>query len=299
MNLPAARGIPVALIAVRVIKALLVLLLIIPITSHAWNAMGHMLVAQIAYNELTPKAKTEVDKLSKIFATLYPKSNNFISAAPWADDIKGHDIHVFDTWHYININFSKDGSRYPKKINTPHVVWAIDEMTDILKSKHALAHEKAVALQMLSHFVGDIHQPLHAASNYSKKHPQGDAGGNEFTLPGPAANLHMLWDNGVNTFALAPRRPLTKQQAQSVAQKARALSTLYISRRDPRLKKQHAMDWAYESQRIALYKVYENITEHKRPSATYLKTNSAIAEQQIVLAGYRLARRINTIFDDK
>ena len=47
----------------------------------------------------------------------------------------------------------------------------------------------------LIHFVGDIHQPLHCVSRYTKKHPNGDRGGNDFKLQhGQYRNLHLLWD---------------------------------------------------------------------------------------------------------
>lgn len=47
----------------------------------------------------------------------------------------------------------------------------------------------------LSHFVGDVHQPLHAVTRYTKNYKKGDAGGNLFKLNfGYIKNLHALWD---------------------------------------------------------------------------------------------------------
>jgi hypothetical protein len=37
-------------------------------------------------------------------------------------------------------------------------------------------------LRMLIHYIGDIHQPLHASSRYTKDYPDGDEGGNFFKL---------------------------------------------------------------------------------------------------------------------
>ena len=34
------------------------------------------------------------------------------------------------------------------------------------------------ALRLLIHYIGDIHQPLHAISRVDSKYPKGDAGGN-------------------------------------------------------------------------------------------------------------------------
>lgn len=52
-------------------------------------------------------------------------------------------------------------------------------------------------LRLLIHYVGDIHQPLHASTRYTEKHPKGDEGGNLFKLKskGEVSNLHSLWDS--------------------------------------------------------------------------------------------------------
>ena len=58
-------------------------------------------------------------------------------------------------------------------------------------------------LRMLIHFTGDIHQPLHTTSRFSKDFPNGDLGGNKFHLTpranstDPITNLHALWDSTV------------------------------------------------------------------------------------------------------
>ena len=37
-------------------------------------------------------------------------------------------------------------------------------------------------LRLFIHYVGDIHQPLHATSRYTSQYPEGDRGGNSFAL---------------------------------------------------------------------------------------------------------------------
>lgn len=50
--------------------------------------------------------------------------------------------------------------------------------------KHTKGDEegKSLALRELIHLVGDLHQPLHTSDRYTKEHPEGDKGGNEFAL---------------------------------------------------------------------------------------------------------------------
>ncbi|GAA3258834.1 hypothetical protein GCM10020258_20250 [Sphingomonas yabuuchiae] len=62
----------------------------------------------------------------------------------------------------------------------------------ILKNRHAGAKERVMALAFLVHFVGDLHQPLHAGD-------KSDKGGNDTrvdygTYATPRLNLHSIWD---------------------------------------------------------------------------------------------------------
>lgn len=54
----------------------------------------------------------------------------------------------------------------------------------------------SVALRLMIHYTGDIHQPLHATSRVDSDYPAGDRGGNSLRLPsrGGASNLHASWD---------------------------------------------------------------------------------------------------------
>jgi hypothetical protein len=57
-------------------------------------------------------------------------------------------------------------------------------------------------LRLFIHYVGDIHQPLHATSRYTAKYPEGDRGGNSFTLTssGGVSQLHALWDSVLHEY---------------------------------------------------------------------------------------------------
>src|SRR5262245_23451303 len=74
-----------------------------------WNAEGHMVVAQIAYNHLNPRVKSQCDAL---IAVPLPdgdsRSTNFMTAAVWADDFKSQL--GTGNWHYIDLLFSLDGT---------------------------------------------------------------------------------------------------------------------------------------------------------------------------------------------
>src|SRR5215470_14862139 len=91
-----------------------------PDRSLAWGHTGHMIVAQIALSQLTPKAKTEVERLIQVQiqpltvhvvhdgqVAVFPRTSTFITAACWADDIKNNSNREC---HFFDIPFSPDGT---------------------------------------------------------------------------------------------------------------------------------------------------------------------------------------------
>ena len=87
--------------------------------------------------------------------------------------------------------------------NADNVMTALDYNTALLGNTDATMSQRAVALCWVLHLVGDIHQPLHVGSLYSKnRFASGDRGGNGIQTDG--GNLHARWDRalrseGVNT----------------------------------------------------------------------------------------------------
>lgn len=71
---------------------------------------------------------------------------------------------------------------------------------------------KSLALRLLIHYYGDIHQPLHSSDRYTKEFPSGDKGGNAFLIKNhySANELHALWDNVIYTYHKNPVRPFTE-----------------------------------------------------------------------------------------
>src|SRR5580692_3931648 len=81
---------------------------------YAWDKYTHMVIAQIAYEQLNPTAKAKVDALAALmnqdpFTLELPdrdKPYDFISIAAWPDDIKslGDETRSFSPWHYIDLD---------------------------------------------------------------------------------------------------------------------------------------------------------------------------------------------------
>ena len=129
---------------------------------YAFGRIGHSLTGSIAQQLLSPAAKTMV-------STLLPEFHGDLSrAATWADEIKSDRSYDWSKpLHYVNPanDNPPDTCSYLGEIDCPHgicVVNAIRNYTALLGLKSS---NQNVALKFLIHFIGDLHQPLHA-SNY-------------------------------------------------------------------------------------------------------------------------------------
>lgn len=264
-----------------------ILFLIFPILSFAWNPMGHMVVASIAYSQLTPKAKSEVDKLIKTFHNEYPEINQFEESAAWLDAIKAQKINLYSRWHYIDTGVSLDGVPMTNQIDTDNAIWAFQQLQTALANKNGNQFERARCLAMLAHIVGDLHQPLHTITGFSSSHPNGDRGGNDFLMKfhGKQTNLHSVWDSALGRF-----------DNNANAETARALAKQMIA-----LYPDNAMsddlqptDWASEGMDRAKNVAY-NTRENAEVSSAYETEGSVSAQQAAALAGYRLAHILNNL----
>ncbi len=249
--------------------------------------MGHRITAQIAYDELDAETRIEVDRLLRIPVAGEPGIDDFVAASLWMDEIRSKGWRAFDHWHYTNLPFNDDGLSAVPSADPHGVVWAIQQAASTLANPKAGEAQKAWALRMLLHLVGDIHQPLHCVSRYSLDLPRGDRGGNLFLLADEKnPNLHRLWDGMAGLFSA------------SRTQRGRGSSIRYLAdelrQRLPRtsLAPQHLNDpeaWARESFSLALEVVYQGLEPGGKPSQEYLESARRAIERRLVQGGYRLA----------
>ncbi|KTD17160.1 S1/P1 nuclease [Legionella jordanis] len=255
--------------------------------SYSWNSLGHRLVGQIAYNHLTPRAKTIYKKYNQALNKVY-RPQNMINAAAWLDSLRYRKDLWLQSKHYIDIPFSRDGTELilPEDINA---VSAIEDASHFLQKKYGNNFDKGFSLRILLHVVGDIHQPLHAANQFSHNHPKGDQGGNLFPLgDNPVGdNLHSYWDRGGGLLIYNNKVKASelKRQADAIERKWPCdVQNMVV---DPKA-------WALESHQLALMKVY-TISPGQKPSTNYQKNASNLTKKQIALAGCRLAALLNRL----
>ncbi|OEY99151.1 MULTISPECIES: S1/P1 nuclease [Stenotrophomonas] len=256
-------------------SALLLTLTLVSTDALAWGAQGHRLVARVAEPRLTAQTRAEVARLLANEPT-----PTLAAIAPWADELRAKDPGLGKRsagWHYVNIG--EDDCQYEVERNCRNgncVVEALKTQTAILGDRSRTDAERAQALKFVVHFVGDIHQPMHAGYGHDK-------GGNDFQVQfnGRGTNLHSLWDSGLLNTMKLDDDAWTKRLAALPKPKFGKRSAIDTD----------AVQWAEASCRIA---IAPGVYPPKRTlDADYAATWLPVAERELRLAGERLAVLLN------
>jgi hypothetical protein len=301
-----------------------------PLSAWAWGCEGHQVVALLAEKHLNPRALAMVKQIlndGPIDPTLnrYCKEGGIdamTDSSTWADDIRPQKPEA-GPWHYIDIPLGTPRMDITKFCAPPEscLTQAITNQIAILRQSGIDPEKRAEALRFLIHFVGDLHQPLHAITN-------NDQGGNCVPaayfdalpqLRNPqtesyAPNLHAIWDT--NILERDTTGKTVDQVASELDQSFRSKIAGWQS---------SGLDvnqWAWESYQIAAETAYGKLpvripVEPPQPitscahdnhiSSRIFKLNEQIGqayqdvaapvvEQQIAKAGARLALVLNQIW---
>ena len=158
-------------------------LVVLPRVAFAWGETGHYVVCQMAFDALDPPARIEVERL----IALDPDFDNFAQSCVFADTPER--IRMFD--HFMNVPRSYRAiTTYECPLADTCVFTAIQSDIAVLVNGASSDSDRLLALKLLGHWVGDIHQPLHVAF-------QDDRGANHIRVDedNPDANLHGVWDS--------------------------------------------------------------------------------------------------------
>ncbi len=241
-----------------------------------WGKDGHRIVADMASRLLTDRTRTEVEDLLR--------GESLAEVSTWADVVRDDPPYrATAPWHYVNI--PKDGEAYEEKRDCPKagcVVSAIRKQVETLKDAQVPREQRVEALKFLVHFVGDVHQPLHAGLAE-------DRGGNEIIvdLLGERKNLHEVWDSDIIERAHRPWKEYADELTRRMSEDQRkAWSSLDPAR------------WATESHKLALTHAYAVGPEGALDEA-YLDRARPVVEERLTAAGVRLAGLLNSIFDSR
>jgi hypothetical protein len=261
----------------------------------AYWEYGHQTIAQIAWANIKPVTRTRILALlrqQKLLDTPQCKAGTLDDASVWADCIKGiknpdgtRKFASTEAWHYQDVNICQ-----PFDLVTPCkdgncVSAQIVRDAKLLKNPKTPTADRVRALVFLIHFVGDLHQPLHAGE-------KGDKGGNDVKAAygidaGRRLNLHSIWDGLLAERAISTGPSLVRRYPAAVRAKVAAGSV---------------EDWSRESWQVAKDATYATAIggDPCGPTPTRVKLDEAtiqglipVARLEVERGGLRLAKMLD------
>ena len=305
----------------------LALFLLLPTVGWAWGCTGHEVVALIALDQMNDAWRTRIDRVLAQMPKDYPGRYcsdtdlpRLAYFATWADDYRATHPQTA-AWHYWNIPLEKTTATAMEYCEAGCVVRAIESQLSVMQDRAKSQEQRLHALLFVIHFVGDIHQPLHAEDNL-------DRGGNCVPIGflrkptdqrsqeghSPAnynPNLHSIWDTDIVEHLAGEA---TRNRA-AIDTYANRLNHLYSAKMNAWKKQTDPVQWALESHQVARNVAYKRLTrpiapvhythaikdcsdgetsfkyfaKHEIADNRYLHFVSNSAERRLAAAGARLA----------
>ena len=241
-----------------------------------WGQEGHRIIAKIAYDNLSSKARKAVDKtLGK---------QGMIYWANWPDEIKSDTIYaesIRDGWHYQDFAGGMSDSlvldamvHYPAEGG--NMFRALDSLAQVLKDKKGDVH----TLRFFVHISSDKYCPMHMAH-------MDDKGGNAVRMAwfskSNNTNLHAVWDTKlIESQGYSYTEYAEKLQNEYAWQKKDILA---MSEEELLLRSYHFTEAIYDYQQT-----WDGNTYH------YIYRWHIPMEEQLYIAGIRLAKALNELY---
>lgn len=269
---------------------------VLALPAFAWGPEGHRIVARIAARNLTLRARAQVASLLSCDRDPKSVAEAMATASVWADTLDRRVTGTGD-WHFINLALTDSRADIAKRC--PHDDCVTGALSDLLLTLHANSvgnWSVGDQLKFIIHLTGDLHQPLHCATNADK------GGECIHTSSFHSHNLHQAWDSGMLEEISGNDVSLTDELSQHIK---------------PDWKHGTVDDWAWESHEIAVRDAYAPLGLAKEPFMTlasclaapagvrnrtvtlsrhYLEMNEPVLREQLAKAGVRLAALLNGLW---
>jgi hypothetical protein len=247
-----------------------------------WGRDGHAIIAEIAWREMTPAAQ---ERARQILA-----GQDLPAVATWADQVRRTEAYRWTApMHYVNL--PADSASYDHAAHCPDegcVVSAVDDFARLLLDE-VDDKTREDALKFLIHFVGDLHQPLHAGR-------PGDRGGNDVAVRFNArqTNLHSLWDSTILAAGDPQPWPLIAERLHTEIDASDRLAWLADARPDDLLGT--AGRWVFESHRLAERFAYP-VHNGAAVGEAYVEMTTPVVHLRLKQGGVRLGALLNQLLD--
>ena len=263
------------------IAAMSIIMLMSNISAFGWGQKGHDVVAAIAEQHLTRKAKKAITEILDGKSIVYYSSwmDNIQNSPDWD---KGYN--KTKTWHYANVDKGETYQTMQKNENGD-VITGLEFLTKELTENYDNLTDSTRAdyVKMIVHMVGDMHCPMHAGR-------LSDRGGNGTKVKwfGQNTSLHSIWDSKIIESA---RKWGYKEWVEQ------------LDRTDKKFKKEVMRgtyeEWFKETVEGAasIYEYVESMQkENTNLSYQFVYDFSPLLEDRLLVGGYRLAFVLNEIF---
>ena len=236
----------------------------------AWGGEGHQVVGALAIQQLTPEAKA---MLVEITGTEDLEEQT--RWCNWPDEFRATEEGGWTApQHYINM--VPGAMRYERIRDCPQGMCLTESITLYAGELADTALPRNIrqeAFGRVCHFVGDIHQPLHAGFGH-------DRGGNlvKILYEGEESDLHTYWDHLMIEAHSKDWFDLYQQLRPAITKPGDELHPC------------HEVEWTNESHELAVTKAYPGRLEINEDFA---EQSWAMAQAQLLKAGSRLAQVLN------
>lgn len=281
----------------RLLLLLALFAALIPSPAAAWWEYGHETTAEIAMKLVKPRTRAAIVALMKRDSTLDTKTcpaHTIEQVSVWPDCIKtlGDRFSYVFNWHFQDVDVCKPFDTKSVCAGGNCASAQIARAQRMLADPELPVRDRLMALTFLVHFVGDIHQPLHAVERDQ------DQGGNKLKVDYGArknSNLHTIWDGLLADRAISTP-PLGA--AGILGEVTPAQRTEYAAG--------SLDDWGRESWQLAKDQVYGSVLPDvcgPTPKAAVKMDDATITRLvpvlrlQIAKGGIRLARLLDEALD--
>jgi hypothetical protein len=242
-------------------------------TRAAWSLNVHAVVCEIAWQHLDDATKQFVRDVRRADPDAGP---TFSGSCAWADTVRNTTHRATYQYHFINVDRGSPAIDWPRDCGaydcvTAAVVRYARYLAETPRSR-ADSLRRADALKFLGHFVGDLHQPMHAGF-------RDDLGGNLTAVQwgGANPNLHAVWDG------FLPGRAQTTTVADGVRLAGEVTDEERLAWRNV-----DVLGWTAESYQVTATQAYDFGTDPDL-SGSYATRMSPIVVERLKQAGVRLA----------
>ncbi len=257
-----------------------------------WGVKGHRMIVEGAFRMLSHDKQKKLLEILNGYDLKATQDKNIKSggkprvvkdptdlglACKWLDDVR-HDFSAYasmDHWHFYNVD---------DVVKDDNVVDAINNTINKIQDKSISDQEKKIALLVLLHLVGDIHEPMHCSY-------KNDAGGNDYKVtckvcaPRKDENIHHVWDDQfIDYFNITSQTIASQVTAWSEKEKGKAKKPVPPA---------DVKEWESESFQIVENK--KNYPAKHSVDADYLKKYEATIVEQLAKGSVRLYRVLDEV----